>query len=151
MENTIAKWKHLLFEKVHRPKGRNEHGRFRKGSCEIILGMGTNCGIYWTADLSCPTSSRCRCHEIKDLGDFSQSDDEAMDPINYLWRLAELGYEFAGWIGMDYTDDMCTCTDEFIQSAKLITFSLTIAEVTPYISGLRLVSLRDLSPKRKET
>ena len=110
-------WFHLMVK--HVPKNRTEHGRFRKGVCEVTLGLKTNCGVYW--QLSPCAAPDCECRQLDALVEQEEAQDLA-DPSPYLHQLAAKGYTFSGWIGQPAQSAECACAD---RTSELIIYSFS--------------------------
>ena len=105
VSEVIAKWMHLISD--HVPKGYNDHGEFIKGECRLTLGMHTNCVIYWVISGGC---GKFGCIEIiRTSSTTPMTEREHEDPSPDLTLICEAGYEFYGWRGKLYTDDVCRC------------------------------------------
>ena len=100
----------------------NPHGYFRNAEgCEISVNMGTNCGIYWSCTIETEPEKCAIREELRALDNKPMSDSEAADNGPYLKLLARYGYAFRGWKGVDFSPEMCQCTEFVEQEIVIIT------------------------------
>jgi hypothetical protein len=97
----INQWNHLMRE---HQGDYNPHGIFTRGKCSATLGMGTNCGIYWTTTTQCATSPDCAaCKAAKKsrpqrhFSDCSGDECGCDDCQSNLESLQLAGFTFHGW------------------------------------------------------
>lgn len=138
------------------PLNYNPHGTFKKGDCEIKIGLHTNSGYFYSSSGGCGSAACKACQMCEELENIPIDEDEE-HLEEYLEIFSTCGYKFIGWPDLEKNvkkafaknDSLffCSCNDkkELERLRKLVEVG-TEPLFPPIISK---ISDADISPEGK--